>query len=153
MKILSGGGRRSNRQDEDPEVKRKKLLATIHIAKTDMGWSDNYYRSLLESCFDVSTSAALSIVQLEALVAAIRNRGWKPKKKTGDVDEQVLAFRSRIKSLAAQIPDGQERLKGLCRVMCGCENINWCNSTPKMKRLLAALGNILRRETEVREAL
>lgn len=58
----------------DPEAERRKLLAMIHIAKKDMGWSDSFYRSLLENCFGVATSAALTTLQLESFLAAVRTR-------------------------------------------------------------------------------
>ncbi|MGA2733771.1 MAG: phage protein GemA/Gp16 family protein [Syntrophobacteraceae bacterium] len=149
MKLLHGNSRARNPDAADAAAERKRLLATIHIAKKDMGWDDCFYRDLLEKCFGVSTSAALSNVQLAAFIAAIRNRGWKPKQRPGEVDEQVLAFRRRVKSLAAQIPNGEERLRGLCQVICGKGSINWCTDIPKMKRLLAVLGNIFRKETGV----
>jgi hypothetical protein len=107
---------------------------------------------LLEKCFAVSTAAALSNVQLSAFIAAVRNRGWKPKQRPGEVDEQVLVFRRRIKSLADQIPNGEERLRGLCQLFCGKESVNWCTDIPKMKRLWAALGNILRQERQMASA-
>ncbi len=147
MKLLHGSSRARNPDAADAAAERKRLLATIHIAKKDMGWDDCFYRDLLEKCFGVATSAALSNVQLAAFMAAIRNRGWKPQRRLGEVDEQVLVFRRRVKSLASQIPNGEERLKGLCQAICGKRSINWCTDIPKMKRLLEALGNILRKET------
>ncbi len=146
MKILKVNQMARNPDEPHQDAERRKLLATLHIAKKDMGWTDDYYRSLLESCFGLSTSAALSDVQLQALIAAIRNRGWKPKQRAGEVDEQILAFRARINVTAAQIPNGPERLKGLCKSVCGAESVNWCNDVSKMKRLLAVLGNIYRKE-------
>lgn len=153
MKVLCGNGRARSPDAVDPGAERNRLLAIVHIAKNDMGWNDCFYRSLLESCFGVSTSAALTNVQLAAFIAAIRNRGWKPKRRPGEIDEQVIAFRVRIKSLAAQIPNGEERLKGLCRSFCGTPNVDWCVDVAKMKRLLAALGNIFRKEKDVAAAL
>jgi phage gp16-like protein len=147
MKLLHGNSRARNPAAADAAAERKALLATIHIAKKEMGWDDCFYRDLLEKCFGVATSAALSNVQLAAFMAAIKNRGWKPKQRPGEVDEQVLVFRRRVKSLASQIPNGEERLKGLCQAICGKGSISWCTDIPKMKRLLAALGNILRQET------
>lgn len=148
MKLVYGTSRARNPDATGPSAARRKLLATVHVAKKDMGWHDCFYRDLLEKCFGVSTSAALSNEQLAVFIAAIKNRGWKPKPKAGEVDEQLLVFRRRIKSLAVRIPNGQERLKGLCRSVCGTESINWCTDIPKMKRLLAALGNIVRKEKD-----
>lgn len=139
--------------DGDPEAERRRLLAMIHIARKDMGWTDPFYRSLLENCFGVATAAALTNIQLESLIVAIRNQGWAPKRKPGEIDEQVFSFRKRIMDIAAQIPNGQERLKGLCKSLCGTESLSWCTDIPKMKRLLATLGNILRKERDAGTAL
>ncbi len=144
---FSGSSARSpDRYDRESE--RKRLLALLHIAKSDLKWSDEYYRSLLDGCFAVSTSAALSNDQLRAIVAAIRNRGWKPKSRSGDVDEQVLALRRRIENMALQLNTGRERVRGLSKSICGTESVNWCCDTAKLKRLLAVLGNIYRTERE-----
>jgi hypothetical protein len=148
MRILEGNHAPRSPSQEGPEAERKSLLAMLHIAKKDMGWTDEFYRSLLETCFGVSTSAALSNLQLRALMASIRNRGWKPKRKPGEPEEQVLAFQTRIKVIASQIPDGNERLRGLCKSICGVPSVGWCRDVAKMKRLLAILGNILRQERE-----
>ncbi len=148
MKILGGNHTARSPDREGSEAERRSLLAKLHIAKKDMGWTDDYYRNLLENCFGLSTSAALSNEQLRALMASIRNRGWKPRQKPGEMDEQVVAFRSRIKVMASQIPNGDERLKGLCKSICGVASVGWCTDIAKMKRLLAVLGNILRKEEE-----
>jgi phage gp16-like protein len=153
MKLVNGNSRARSPDATDTRADRNRLLATIHIAKADMGWDDYFYRSLLESCFGVPTSAALTNAQLTALVAAIRNRGWKPKRRPGEIDELVLAFRARIKSLAAQIPNGEERVKGLCQSFCGTPSVEWCVDISKLKRLLAALGNIFRKEKDQAAAL
>jgi hypothetical protein len=142
------GGRGGSR--DGPEAGRRSLLAALHIAKKDMGWSDDYYRSLLESCFGISTAAALSEEQLRTLVAAIKNRGGTSG--SNNSDEQLVALRTRVKIAASQLSNGDERLKGLCKSICGVESVGWCRDVPKMKRVLAILGNVLRKERAIGQA-
>jgi hypothetical protein len=120
----------------------------VHVAKQEMKWADNYYRHYLMTAFGVSTAAALQIRQLEWLVEAFKTYGWKPKYKPGEVDEQVLALRDRVLSMAAQLPNGQERLRGLCKKICHVDNPGWCKNEAQLKRLLAAIGNAWREERE-----
>lgn len=128
---------------ESPE-RRKKLLAMIHIAREELCWTDIQYRCMLEAGFNVPTASALTNEQLEKVVNFFKRRGWEPKsqKKT----KQVSMLQARVISFSQQLPGGKNRIEGLCRRLCEVEKVQWCNDPAKLKRLLAAMGNIKRRE-------
>lgn len=132
------------------QVIRKKLLAIIHIAKEDLAWTDTQYRLMLSAAFDVPTAAALTNEQLQSVVDYfISKYGWTPKanKDKRSRTRQIDVLQQRAIEFVIQLPGGRHRFNGLCRKLCGVDKIQWCNDVAKLKRLLAAMGNIKRRET------
>lgn len=67
---------------------RRKLIARVHIAKSEMKLDDDSYRALIASVAPGKTSSAkLSLGELNNLVDAFKEKGWKPKppkKKQGE---------------------------------------------------------------------
>lgn len=132
---------------DDPE-KRKKLLAMIHIAKKDLDWSEKQYRLVLSAAFGVPTASALSNDQLQAVLNYFVSKyGWQCGRNRQKAESsQISALQSRAIEFIDQIPGGEERVQGLCRKFCGVDRIEWCHNAAKLKRLLAAMGNIKRKE-------
>lgn len=124
--------------------KRRKLLAMVHIAREELALSDAQYRIMLLAAFEVPTAAALTNSQLEAFVEYFKRKyGWRPKSK--EPTRQIRFLQEKAVDFARQIPGGSDRAQGLCRKLCGVDRIQWCNDVAKLKRLLAAMGNIKRR--------
>ena len=134
---------------ENPE-RRQKLLAMVHIAKKDLDWSEKQYRLMLSAGFGVPTAAALSNKQLQMVVDYfISKYGWNPMRpKQQAISSQVSALQYRLIDFIPQIPGGKDRVQGLCHKLCGVDRIEWCHNASKLKRLLAAMGNIKRREVK-----
>jgi len=155
MRILAGGresGRGSPKlTTQDLQNRRRGLLAKVHIALKDLSFADESYRDLLERLFGVPTAAALSMQQLELLVKTFQDVfGWKPQGSTRREPKvsQDEMLRVRIEGLADQLANGEKRLQGLCKAICGMDRLDWCRDIPKLKQLLAVLGRIKRQETE-----
>lgn len=144
MCLMEGGGKNKGGDMLDSEARRKRSLGIIHMIKRDLGCTDDWYRGFLERTFNVSTAAALDEAQLQGVIAAFMKSGWKPKKPLEDFEDQLSALRERARQIARNLPNGEKRLNGLCRTTCGTERLDWCFSGSKLKRLLAALGNIAR---------
>ena len=124
---------------------RRGLLAKIHIARKALDMPDCDYRDLLEREFSASTSAALSIGELQELVRYFESKGWRPESRRKATDEkQVLALRERAVEISHEIPDGETRLPALVRSVCGVDRLAWCKDVRKLERLLAVLGKIRR---------
>ena len=123
---------------------RRGLLAKIHIAKAEMGLNDGEYDMILKS-FKVASSADMTIPQLEKMVKLLKHYGWKPRKLYGakkDVTEQVAALKERVRVITLEIPNGDIRLPGLIKKICGVDTLAWSNNVKKLERLLAALSKI-----------
>ncbi len=54
-------------------------LAKIHIAKKELGLSDDLYRGMLHDYFKCSSSKDLSDRQAGKLIGIFKEKGWKPK--------------------------------------------------------------------------
>ncbi len=67
MKILGGNHTARSPDREGSEAERGSLLGKAPYRKKGYGWTDDYYRNLLENCFGLSTSAALSNEQFGRL--------------------------------------------------------------------------------------
>lgn len=122
---------------------RQGLLAKIHIAKKDMGLTDDQYEAML-SGMKVKSAKDLTILQLEKLVQYMMHYGWRPGKsrKPKTVDAQINALKGRVQEASLGIPNGQERLPGLIRKICGVDSLIWCRNVNKLERLLAVIGKI-----------
>ena len=144
MQVLSGSN--------NPHAKeRKTLLAKVHIAKKELALPDGDYRAILEYEFNKRSAADLTILELEYLVDYFRSHGWQPRPGADPrlvTVNQLEALRVRARAIAAQIENGERRLRGLTWSQCGVEDIRWCRSAKLLKRLLAALEKIRRMQVE-----
>lgn len=59
----------------------QKNLAKIHIAKKDLGLSDEAYRDVLRNVCGKESAAQLTDMQAARLLRYFEGRGWKPKKQ------------------------------------------------------------------------
>ncbi|GGG30827.1 hypothetical protein GCM10010964_18420 [Caldovatus sediminis] len=58
---------------------RRAMLAKVHVAKTQMGLSDEAYRDVLRRVTGAESAAALSASGLDAVLAEFRRLGWKAR--------------------------------------------------------------------------
>jgi hypothetical protein len=134
---------------EDRE-KRRRLLATIHIAKKELRFTEEKYRRMLLSMFSVPTASALSNDQLWNFIRELMcDYRWAPQgcKRPEELEKrEVEALHYRVLNFIPQMLGGEARVMGLCKAICGVDRIEWCTDTAKLKRLLAAMGNIKRKE-------
>lgn len=83
---------------------RRGLIATIHIAKGQMGLDDDAYQGLLESVTGHKSSAKCTVPQLKAVIAEMRNRkGWTPRPLAGQVPADLRPLHSKIEALCKSL--------------------------------------------------
>ncbi len=58
---------------------RNSELATIHIARASLGWSDDHYRSVLRAVCATDTAATLDSAGRQFFIAHLKKCGWNPK--------------------------------------------------------------------------
>jgi hypothetical protein len=83
---LGFNGRFVNRPYGDNNVPVNKLLAKIHIAKKDLGISDDDYRFTLSKLFQVESSRDLTDEKALKLIRHFKDMGWMPKVKEKKYD-------------------------------------------------------------------
>jgi len=63
-----------------PDAKR--LLTLVHVGRRELGLDDEDYRTLLESVTGARSAKGLNVVQLDAVVTAMKSAGFKVKAKS-----------------------------------------------------------------------
>ncbi len=118
----------------------------VHMAKKAIELSDDDYRDILIREYGVSSAAALSMHELADLVDRFRHKGWQPKAggdgKGRRQKAQAVALREKARAIASRLDNGEKRLSGLCKRICGVNRIEWVRDVEKLKHLLAVLARL-----------
>jgi phage gp16-like protein len=84
-------------------VERKRLIALIHVGKRDLQMDDDSYRLMLAGIAALggaTSTAALSIPQLNVVVASMKEKGFRPRSnKTGTKKPADDAQSKKLRSL------------------------------------------------------
>jgi hypothetical protein len=146
MRVINGGKTGDNPDAKAKDV-RLKILAKIHIAKKELGFSDLEYREILNRLHRVKSATTLSIPELEEVLRYFRKCGWRgsaPKKR--GPQKMIQALQKRCKEIAGIIPNGLNRLDGISEKIGGVKKIEWVQDVKKLKRILAILEKIAKEE-------
>ena len=81
-------------------AQRNRLIAQIHIGKSQLGLDDDTYCALLKGVAGKTSCSALSFAQLHQVVEAMKQRGFKPKGKPSPKTRN-LRIKSRVDKLRA----------------------------------------------------
>jgi len=135
------------RKKIDP--RRRALLAKAHIAPKELGIPDEDVRGILRRNFKKESRADLTELELGYLVDYFVEHGWRPKggnskRETGNPGTQAEKLRERAIELAGEMENGEARLLGLVRKMCGVDRLEWARDASKLRRLLAVMERIKR---------
>lgn len=130
---------------------RRGLLALVHIAKKQLGLTEDEYLGAL-SGFGVASAGALSVPELEGLVEYFKSVGFKRLKVKGKGLKagQAAALRARIRDEAGKLENGEARLEGLVRKTCGVDRLEWVRDPSKLKRVLRTITAFLQYEADRR---
>jgi len=135
-------------EEADRDLRRRSLLACVHIAKKDLGLRDEEYEAVLRG-FGVESSAHLPLPELRRLVKYLKFLGWKPRHRPAPEEKVVKALRERVRAEIALVAEGEARLAGVARKVLGVDSWLWINEAAKLMRLLAILRR-MRRERELK---
>ena len=135
--------------DDKIHRRRNKLLALVHIAKKELALRDDEYRDVLKY-WGITTSAKMSIPELEELVEYFESLGFK-KKASADRDlgsgvGQITALRERVREEAGKLNNGEQRLKGLVRKIAKKDDLMSCRDVKKLKQILKVVRLLQNRE-------
>ena len=139
----------SKRMADKLQVRRRKLLALVHIAKKEIPLSDDEYRDVI-AYWGVRSSADMSIPELEELVKYFESLGFK-KKVTDPRDPgagvgQIKALQERVREEAGKLNNGEKRLIGLVKKIAKKDDLKFCRNVKKLKQLLKVIRLLQNRE-------
>ena len=100
---------------------RRGLIASVHIAKTDMQLDEDTYRALLKAVTGHASAGKCTVPQLKAMLAEMRAKGWTPRPRAGQVPTALRPLHNKIAalctSLECPLSYGEEPLrKFLCNL-------------------------------------
>lgn len=122
----------------------KGKLAQIHIAKQQLGLSDDEYRAILARVAGVSSAKQLTNRNVGNVLAEFRRLGFvpKPAKKAGRKAPRPPATRqvvmSKVEALLADAGRPWAYADGMARHMFQVERVDWLDDD-KLQRLMQAL--------------
>lgn len=146
----------------------RSILAKIHIAKKELGLSDDEYRGILQDRYKKDTAAKLTRFEAEDLVEHFKKLGFKVKRPaassgqggdqtstTGDhktspnyekpMARKVVAIWITL-ALAGAVRNGSDAaLQSYVKRMTGVDNLAWCDDQ-QLWRLIEALKKWAKRE-------
>ncbi|RZB36757.1 MAG: hypothetical protein SRB2_01836 [Desulfobacteraceae bacterium Eth-SRB2] len=143
--------RADKKKSSDNKIHRRRngLLALVHIAKKELALRDDEYRDVLKY-WGVTTSAQMSIPELEELVTYFESLGFK-KKVSADRDlgsgvGQIKALWERVRTEAGKLNNGEQRLKGLVKKIAKADDLMSCRDVKKLKQILKVVRLLQDRE-------
>lgn len=90
-------------------------IAIIHVAKVEIGLSDEEYRSILNSNFKVKSSKELTNFQFEKLMIIFKKLGFR------QIDKITIKQKYRIEEYIKKLKWDEARLKGFIKRQIGIE--------------------------------
>lgn len=114
------------------------VLAKIHIAKKDLGYSDDEYRSILQVRYGKDSAAKISQYQANDLINHFMSMGWKPKRGKSKKSSPRYADPQLRKVVAMWITlhkegvvrnGSHQALLGYVKRLTGVDDLKWCTGS------------------------
>lgn len=130
------------------QQQRNGLLALVHIAKKELGLTDDEYHACV-TALGAGSAGALSIPELERLMKHFKKMGFVKGQRSAvggqrsegksEVGSQVTALQDRIRSIVQDMENGEARMTGLIKAKCGVEDLRFCRDVKKLKQVLRVM--------------
>ena len=134
------------------------MLAKIHIAKKELGWSDDIYRDILQTRYKVDSAAKLNRFQGDDLIRHFKGLGFKIRKKNANgspfkpsatyesaMARKVVAIWVTL-GLAGKVRARSDwALQSYVKRMTGRDNLAWCDDQ-QLWKLIESLKKWAKRE-------
>lgn len=121
----------------------KGKLAQIHIAKQQLGLSDDEYRAILARTAGVSSSKDLTDRNVGAVLNEFRRLGFQPKApKRAGRKPNTFNKREQLAKIEAQLADmglSWEYAGAIAKRQTGIERIDWLRTEKQFTGVIAAL--------------
>lgn len=128
-----------------PDEQRKRELAQIHIAKTQLGMDDGTYRDMLWNIAKVRSSRDLTTTGRLRILQHLRDKGWKKKQpakaQRGKSPTNAISKNALIGKIGALLTEMQlpwAYANGISQQMFKIERVDWCSAS-QLHKIVAAL--------------
>lgn len=118
---------------------RNRKLARVHIAKKELGLSDEDYRAALGSLFGKESAKFLTDAELDALIAHFQDHGWdgrgrgRRRRAQDPQSRKIRALWLRLHDAGAVRDPSEQALGAFARRMTGKQSLWWLSSDEKSK--------------------
>jgi len=129
-------------QDEN----RRRQIAQIHIAKSDLGMDDDTYRAMLMDVAGVTSSADLSAKGRRDVLERLKSKGWKNKKRVPTVTADKAPYVRKIGALLADMKLPWNYAHGIARQMFKKQRLQWCEPDQLRSIVTALIKEQVRRQ-------
>lgn len=121
---------------------RKRQLAQIHIAKSDLGLDDDTYRAMLLDVAGVESAADLTAKGRRDVLERFISKGWENKKQRRGKSPNTAVWKASLMSkIGALLADQKlpwSYANGIAKQMWGLEKIDWCDEK-QLRGIIVAL--------------
>lgn len=133
----------------------RRLVAMIHIARKDLGLSEDAYRAILSEVTGKDSSKDLDERQLLRVVERLREHGWKPK--SGKRSEKpavrmAWALWTQLGTLKALHTPTRAAFRKFCAQLVGVEEVEWMSPEQLAKTIESLKVWVRRVEREAKDA-
>lgn len=132
------------------DVKRRNQISAIHVARAELGLSEDDYRAMLQSVGGVDSAAKLTWEGRQAMLDALRKLGWKspnvrPRGPRATTESDKIKALWRELDRLGHVKDPSEAgLAGYCFRMTRVHRVEWL--TPdQAQHLIECLKKWLKR--------
>lgn len=129
-------------------------LAKIHIAKKELGLTDEVYRDILKARFRKDSSAKLTPSQAFALIRHFERLGWKPSRQptlpgmnipSDPQSKKILALWIELHQQKVVRDNSDRALMAFVKRQTGKDHLKWCTPYDK-NTVIEALKDWAKRE-------
>ena len=116
-------------------------LAKIHIAKKELGLTDEAYRDIMRERFGKDSAAKLTGSQAFHLINHFKSLGWRPKyqhklpgvysKPTDAQDRKIIAMWMSLHKAGIIKNRSDRALQAFVKRMTKKDNLRWCTTADK----------------------
>jgi len=117
---------------------RKRELAQIHVAKTQLCLDDETYRAMLWTVARVKSAADLDWTGRKQVLDHLKAKGWKKTNPKPDVAKAKAPLVSKIYALLADMKLPNSYAEGIAKKMYRRQKLQWCTTT-ELRAIVVAL--------------
>lgn len=133
---------------------RKRELAAIHVAKTQLGLDDDTYRAMLETLTGKRSAADLDWQGRKKVLDHLKSKGFsRQSKRRADPARYKAELVSKIKAQLMSFTPARSDFyaDGMAMKMFGVERYTWCEPGP-LHKIVAALAYAQKRDEALKRA-